>query len=171
MNKLERDQVLAVMGHEMGHYVLGHIWKLLALLSVLILAALYAVHRTVGFLIRRYRQRFGFDKPSDVASLPLFLLLISVFSLAVRPVAFAYTRHIERESDRFGLEITRSNHAMASALAKLQDENLAHPRPGPLYVLWRSWHPPIAERIEFANGYRPWETGQSLIYGDYFRAP
>ncbi len=171
LNKLEREQVLAVMGHEMGHYVLGHIWKLLALLSVLILVALYAVHRTVGFLIRRYQHRFGFDKPSDVASLPLFLLLISVFSLAVRPVALAYTRHIERESDRFGIEITRSNYAMASALAKLQDENLAHPRPGPLYVLWRSWHPPIAERIEFANGYRPWEAGQPLTYGDYVRAP
>ncbi len=168
LNKLGREEVLAVMGHEMGHYVLGHIWKLLALLSVLILAALYAVHRTLGFLIRRYQHRFGFNKPSDVASLPLFLLLISVFSLAVRPVAFAYTRHIERESDRFGLEITRKNNAMASALATLQDENLAHPRPGRLYVLWRSWHPPIAERIEFANNYRPWQTGQSLTYGGYF---
>lgn len=170
LKKLDREQVLAVMGHEMGHYVLGHIWKLLALLSVLILAALYAVHRSLNFLIRRYQHRLGFTEPSDIASLPLLVLLISVFSLAVQPVAFAYTRQIEREADRFGLEVTRSNHATASALASLQDENLVHPRPGLLYVLWRSWHPPLAERIEFANGYRPWETAQSLIYGDYFRA-
>ena len=125
----------------------------------------------MDFLIRRYQHRFGFSEASDVASLPLLLLLISVFSLALRPMAFAYTRHIERESDRFGVEITRNNHAMASALATLQDENLAHTRPGPLYVLWRSWHPPIAERIEFVNGYRPWATGQSLTYGEYFRDP
>jgi Zn-dependent protease with chaperone function len=94
-----------------------------------------------------------------------------LFSLAVRPVAFAYTRHIEREADRFGLEITQKNYAMASPLALLQTENLSHPKPGRLYVLWRSWHPPISERIAFVNGYRPWETGQSLTYGEYFRAP
>jgi STE24 endopeptidase len=104
----------------------------------------------------------------DIASLPLLLILISVFSLALRPLAFSYTRQIERESDRFGLEITQDNCAMASALSLLQDENLAHPRPGVVFVLWRSWHPPIAERIEFVNGYRPWETKQSLTYGDYF---
>ena len=171
LKKLDQEQVLAVMGHEMGHYVLGHTWKLLALLSVLILAALYAVHRSLDFLIRRYQHRFGFSEPSDVASLPLLILLLSVFFLALQPVAFAYTRQIERESDRFGLEITRNNHAMASALALLQDENLAHPRPGLLYVLWRSWHPPIAERIEFANSYRPWAIGETLTYGEYFRAP
>ncbi len=171
LHKLDRQQVLAVMGHEMGHYVLGHIWKLIALLSVLILVALYAIHLSLNFLIRRYQHRFGFSEPSDIASLPLLLLLISVFSLALRPVAFAYTRHIERESDRFGVEITRSNYAMASALASLQDENLAHPRPGVVFVLLRSWHPPIAERIEFVNGYRPWENGEPLTYGDYFRDP
>ena len=171
LKKLDREQVLAVMGHEMGHYVLGHTWKLLALLSVLILAALYAVHRSLDFLIRRYQHRFGFSEPSDIASLPLLILLLSVFFLALQPVAFAYTRQIERESDRFGLEITRNNYAMASALAVLQDENLVHPRPGLLYVLWRSWHPPIAERVEFANTYRPWATGEILTYGDYFRAP
>ena len=170
-NKLDREQVLAVMGHEMGHYVLGHIWKLLVLLSALIVAALYAVHRTLNFLIRRYQHRFGFSEASDVASLPLLLLLFTLFSLALRPVGFAYTRQAERDCDRFGLEITQNNYAMASALAALQDENLSHPRPGPLYVLWRSWHPPIAERIEFVNSYRPWETGQPLTYGEYFREP
>ena len=171
LKKLDREQVLAVMGHEMGHFVLGHTWKLLALLCVLILAALYAVHRSLDFLTRRYQHRFGFSEPSDVASLPLLIVLLSVFFLVLQPLAFAYTRQIERESDRFGLEITRNNYAMASALARLQDENLAHPRPGLLYVLWRSWHPPIAERVEFANRYRPWANGEILIYGDYFRAP
>ena len=171
LKKLDPEQVLAVMGHEMGHYVLGHVWKLLALLSVLNLVTLYAVHRSLGFVLRRYQHRLGFTEPSDIASLPLLVLLISVFSLAIQPAAFTYTRQIEREADRFGLEVTRSNYATATALAALQDENLAHPRPGLLYVLWRSWHPPLAERIEFANGYRPWETAQPLAYDDYFRAP
>jgi len=171
LRKLDQQQVLVVMGHEMGHFVLGHVWKLLALLSVLILAALYATHRALEFLIARFQQRFGFTEVYDVASLPLLSLLISAFLLLTQPIALAYTRQIEREADRFGLEITQSNFAMASALTLLQDENLAHPSPGPWYMLWRSWHPPLAERIEFANAYRPWETGEPLTYADKFHAP
>lgn len=168
LSKLDHDQVLVVVGHEMGHYVLGHIWTLLTLLCLLVLATLYAVHRSLGFLIRRYSHRFGFSDPADVASLPLLVLLFSAFFLLAQPIAFAYSRHIEREADRFGLEITRDNLAMATAFTILQQENLAHPRPGPLYVLWRSRHPPIAERIELANRYRPWEQGQPLTYARYF---
>jgi STE24 endopeptidase len=171
LRKLDREQVLVVMGHEMGHYVLDHVWYLFALLSVLILASLYVAHRALGFLIPRFQHRFGFTEVSDVASLPLLSLLISVFFLVVQPIAFAYSRHIEREADRFGLEITQNNYAMASALTLLHDENLAHPKPGALYQLWRSRHPPIAERIEFANRYRPWETGQPLTYAEDFRSP
>jgi STE24 endopeptidase len=169
LRKLNREQVLVVMGHEMGHFVLGHVWKLLGLLSVLILAALYAAHRAIGFLIPRFQHRFGFTDVSDVASLPLLSLLISVFLLLMQPIALAYTRQIKREADRFGLEITQSNFAMASPLTLLQDENLAHPRPGPLYMLWRSWHPPLAEHIEFANSYRPWATGEPLTYASSAR--
>jgi Zn-dependent protease with chaperone function len=169
--KLDRDQVLVVMGHEMGHYVLGHVWTLFALLCALVVASLYGVHRSLGFLIRRYRHRFGFSDPSDIASLPLLVLLFSVFFLLAQPVTFFYSRHIEREADRFGLEITQANRAMATAFTVLQEENLAHSRPGPLYVLWRSRHPSIAERIEFATRYRPWESGRPLTYGSRFRAP
>lgn len=171
LGKLDRDQVLVVMGHEIAHYVLGHIWTLLALLCTLVLATLYAVHRSLGFVVPRFRHRFHFDDPSDVASLPLLVLLFSAFFLLAQPIALAYSRHIEREADRFALEITRDNHAAATAFTTLQQENLAHPHPGPLYVLWRSRHPSIAERIEFANRYRPWEGGQPLTYGRYFGEP
>jgi len=168
VKKLDRDQVLAVMAHEMGHYVRGDIWKLIVLFSGLILVALYAIYRVMPALIRQFHSRFGFDEPADIASLPLILLLLSASALVLAPVAMAYTRHIEHEADRFGLELTRDNHAMASALLFLQQENLANPDPGPLYRLWRSWHPVLADRIRFANTYRPWETGETLEYGALF---
>jgi Zn-dependent protease with chaperone function len=63
--KLNREQLLVIMGHEMGHYVLGHTWKLILSLSALIIAALYAVHRTSGWLIARNRHRFGFSELSS----------------------------------------------------------------------------------------------------------
>ena len=166
--RLDPTQVLVVMGHEMGHYVLGHVWTFLALLCVLMLATLYAVHRTLGFLITRFGRRFGFDQPSDIASLPLLVLLFSAFFLLAQPIALAYSRHIEHEADRFALEITRENRAMAKAFTILQDQNLVHPQPGPLYTLWRARHPSIAERVAFANQYRPWAQGGLLVYGEYF---
>jgi STE24 endopeptidase len=169
--KLDRDQLLVVMGHEMGHYVLGHVWKLILSLSALIIVALYAVHRSSGWLIGRYRDRFGFSELSDVASLPLILVLFSLASLVVTPIALAAQRHFEHEADRFGLEITRDNYAAATAFVTLQQENLGVPRPGPLYKWWRASHPTLGERIDFSNDYRPWESNQPLVYADLFKRP
>ena len=166
--RLDADQVLVVMGHEMGHYVLNHVWSMLALLCALVLGGLYAVHRSMGLLIRRFGHRFGFNDPADIASLPLLILLFSVFFLIAEPIVLAWSRHNEHEADRFALEITHGNHAMATAFAVLQDQNLVNPRPGPLYLLWRAAHPPLGARIEFANQYRPWTSGESLVYADRF---
>lgn len=169
LEKLDDEEVLFVMGHEMGHYVLGHVVRMILLISVLMLGALYVAHRLSGRWIARYEARFGFSELADIASLPLLLLLLNVLSLAVSPAILAYSRHNEHESDRFGLEITRSNHAAATAFVKLQVENLANPRPGWLFKFWRGSHPPIGERVDFMNAYRPWETGEPMRYEHLFR--
>jgi len=155
----------------MGHYVLGHVWKSILSLSALIILALYAVHRTSGWLIARYRHRFGFGEIADVASLPLILVLFSVATLVVTPVALAMQRHFEHEADRFGLEITRDNRAAATAFVTLQQENLGVPRPGRLYTWWRASHPTLGDRIDFSNDYRPWESKGPLVYESYFKKP
>jgi len=169
--KLRPPEVLLVMGHEMGHYVLGHVPQLIALASLLVLFGLWVIHRTAGGLIARCRDRFGFVQLSDVASLPLIALLFSLVTFVLSPGLLAFTRHTEHEADRFGLEITRDNHDCATAFVKLQEENLSNPRPGLLFKLWRSSHPPLGERIDFCNEYRPWEKGEPLKYGDLMRPP
>jgi STE24 endopeptidase len=128
------------------------------------------VHRSAGWVIARFRRRIGFDEMSDVASLPLLVLVVNLVSLAVTPLVNAYGRHVEHEADRFGLEITRDNHAAATAFVKLQSTSLSVPYPGALYRLWRDSHPSLGERIEFANEYRPWERGEPLRYRDHIRA-
>lgn len=167
--KLSPSEILFVMGHEMGHYVLGHTWQLILLGAALSLLGLWVIHRTAGWLIARYRDRFGFSELADVASVPLVTLLFSLVSLVLTPAILTVTRHDEHEADRFGLEITRDNHDCATAFVKLQEENLGVPRPGLLYKLWRSSHPPLGERIDFCNEYRPWEHGEALRYGDLIR--
>jgi STE24 endopeptidase len=167
--RLERDELLVVMGHEMGHYVLGHVVSSMMLLAVAIPITLYLFHVIARRLIARYRTRFGFDTFGDVAALPLFSLLISVFSLAIAPLSNLWSRHQEHESDRFALEITHDNQACARAFAELARSNLGNPRPGPLYVLWRASHPTLGDRIDFCNEYRPWETGEAEQYRELFR--
>ena len=167
--KLDSDEVLFVMAHEMGHYVLGHVVRLTLLISVLVLLGLYLVYRISGALIDRYRDRFGFDELGDFASLPLIIILMSLFFFVLTPFMLTYTRHVEHEADRFGLELTRDNHNAATAFVKLQQENLGNPRPGILYKLWRSSHPTLGDRIDFCNTYKPWKTGQPMRYADLFR--
>lgn len=168
LERLDPDEVLFVVGHEIGHYVLGHVRRFVLAAWLLIVLSLYLIHRVAGALIARHRLRFGFDHPADVASLPLLLLLAGAAGLAASPALLALSRRAEREADRFGLELTRENHAAATAFVKLAALNLEVPRPGPIYTLFRASHPSLAERIEFANRYRPWAIGAPLRYGDRF---
>ncbi|MDZ7267939.1 MAG: M48 family metallopeptidase [candidate division KSB1 bacterium] len=168
--KLKEEELMFVMGHEMGHYVLGHVVKSVLFFSALILVVLYAVHRTAAALQHRYHARFGFHQLADIASLPLLMLLFHLFFFLAAPAGLAFMRHNEHEADRFGLEICQNNRAAAQAFVKLQTENLSNPRPGWLYKLWRASHPPVGERIDFCNSYRPWEKGEALRYGELFQS-
>jgi STE24 endopeptidase len=169
VDKLDENELLFVMGHEMGHYVLGHIWKSILFFSLLAIATLYAIDRTARWLISRYHSSFGFNELSDVASFPLLALLLSLYCIIIVPIALTYTRHIEQESDRFGLEITQDNEAAANAFVKLQTENLGVPRPHWIFKLLRHTHPTLGERIDFCNEYRPWERGEQLKYAHLIR--
>ena len=169
--KLEDDEVLAVLGHEMGHYVLNHVAQGLILSSVGTILALGLIHLAANGLIRKYSGRFGFDRISDVASVPLLMLLVQLTILVGSPVINGFSRHMEHEADRFALEITRANRPAALAFAKLQEDNLSLPYPDWFSKVWRSTHPAIGDRIEFCNSYRPWESGQPSRYEGLFHRP
>ncbi len=169
MKRLSPRQIRFVVGHELGHYVLGHVVVSIFVSWALILLGLYGAHRTADLLLSRFGGRFGFTQLSDVASLPLLMLLLSVFSLLIGPATLALSRHHEHEADRFALELTHDNHGGATAFVALQRQNLAVPRPGWLFKLFRASHPPIGERVDFMNDYRPWARGEPERYANRLR--
>ncbi|HXU32872.1 MAG TPA: M48 family metallopeptidase [Thermoanaerobaculia bacterium] len=169
IKKLDEREILFVMGHEMGHYVLGHVALSIGLGFLVILIGLYSIHRLARGMIARWGDRFGFHELSDVASWPLIILLFTAVGFVLTPAILAVGREVEHRADVFGLEITRDNHAAATAFVKLQEQNLSNPRPGLLYKLWNSSHPTLGDRIDFCNEYRPWEKGEPLRYGRLIR--
>jgi Zn-dependent protease with chaperone function len=168
IEKMNEEELSFIVAHEMGHYTLGHFGQWIAVYCALILGSLYVAHRLSEAMLRRFHLRFGFRRLADVASLPLIILLMNFFLLAATPLALGFLRHNERIADTYGLELTRDNHAAATAFVKLQHRNLVHPRPGLFYKLWRASHPPLGERVDFCNSYRPWATGEPLRYPDRF---
>jgi len=163
--KLDDKELLVVMGHEMGHYVLGHVVRSILLSVILTLVGLFLVDWLGRRIVGRFSNRLGFDRLSDIASLPLLFMLLELVMLVLTPVALAYSRYQESEADKFSLDLTHANHSSARAFVKIQEENLANPRPGLLYKIFRASHPSLGERIDFCNSYHPWlasaSTGKS----------
>jgi Zn-dependent protease with chaperone function len=167
--ELDEDELLVVMAHEMGHFVLGHVVTGVFFYSAMILLGLFIVHHGAGWMIRRFRGRLRFRALGDAASMALLLMVMQVVQLLLQPPGVAFSRYMEREADRFALEVMQDNEAGARAFVQLQATNLGNPWPGPIYVFMRSTHPPLGKRIMFYNEYRPWETGQPLVYEELFR--
>jgi len=144
-----------VMGHEMGHYVMNHMWKGLAFG----LAVSFFVFFFVQQIYDRTLPRFSLER-GDPASIPLLLLIGSVIGFLVTPIGAAYSRRIEHRADMFALEVTHLNEPMAIAFVKMAEDSKRDPSPHPFIEYWRYSHPPIAKRIPFALSYRPWEKGE-----------
>ena len=151
------DSILFVTGHEIGHYVLHHIWYFMLYSFASTFLVFYLVYRVSNVVVHRYRRKVHFGSVETIASLPLLILLISLFSFVSLPLNNYLSRIAEHQADIYGLNLTHNNEGAAKFFAKIAEESLMNPSPGPLYVFFRASHPPIAERIAFANSYCPWK--------------
>ncbi|HXG57432.1 MAG TPA: M48 family metallopeptidase [Thermoanaerobaculia bacterium] len=148
--KLSDDEIVAVMGHEMGHYVLHHVWKGLAFGVLVSLAVCLTGQRVYEWGVRRWGGAWGVEGAGDPASLPWLLLVGTLLAFLLAPVTNGFSRRIEHEADRYGIELTGLNRAAASAFVKFAEDSKVNPDPHPFIAFWRYSHPPLKERIEFA---------------------
>jgi STE24 endopeptidase len=136
------DEVKAVTGHEAGHYVLGHVWQDVALVSVLAIAFFFLADR----LFPRFARFFGSGASlGEPAGLPVVMFMVAVFALLAQPVMNALIRHGESAADRYSLETVNLPDAMASALVKTAEYR--NPRPGRLEELAFYTHPSVERRV------------------------
>ena len=95
------EQIVGTVSHELKHYVMGDNYKALAIIAALMLFGFLLVQTLGRWAIRRWHKRFGFDDLADPASLPLLVLILFGFWLAVLPAFNWEDRAIEHEADRF----------------------------------------------------------------------
>jgi Zn-dependent protease with chaperone function len=160
---LTLPQTLFIFGHEMGHYVLHHIYLGLAYSALLIFAGLWLTQRLAEAVLARCGQRLQIRALGDLSSLPVLVLLASLLAFVGDPLANTFSRWEEHQADVYGLAITRastpggapsappsSSQAAAQAFQLLGEKSYAYPNPSPFLVFWSYSHPPIADRIRFA---------------------
>lgn len=138
-----------VMGHEMGHYVLHHLWKGLAYTAALLLAALYLTARGFAWAIRRWQT--GITGIGDIAGLPLLLLLLGGLLLLASPVSNGFSRWEEHQADAYGLRICQCPQAAVRGFEREIDTDLIDADPPRWVEWWYFTHPSQQKRIDFAR--------------------
>jgi len=139
------DEVKAVTAHEIGHYVLKHVWRTVFVLSALAVVLFFIADR----LYPRLARAFGSRAPlHDPAGLPVVIFMVSLFGLLAQPVTNAIIRIGEIEADGYSLETVGLPDALASALVKTAEYR--DPRPGRLQELLFYTHPSVERRIRRA---------------------
>ena len=165
ISKMTVPETLSVFGHEMGHYVLGHVPQGIAFFAAVLFVFLYLGFRGLYWTLRRWGAGWGIRGVDDWASLPVLLLLVSLFSFLASPVINGFSRYQEHQADVYGLEVIHgivpdSQQVTARSFQILGEIDLADPSPSPFIKFWLYSHPPLGERIAFALHYDPWSKGQ-----------
>ncbi len=145
-------EIRAVMGHELGHYVMNHIYKALTEMAILIFVGFIFSKWAMATLLRRHGARWGVTGVADVATFPLLIAVFSVFMFVATPIGNTLVRTQEIEADRFGLNLAREPHGMAEADLKLTEYR--KPEPGPIEEFVFFDHPSTRHRVHDAMQWR-----------------
>ncbi|HVV97063.1 MAG TPA: M48 family metallopeptidase [Rhodanobacteraceae bacterium] len=145
LDKTSPQEIKAVMGHEMGHYVLNHGLRLTVYLSLVIAFALWVVHRAMNWALARWGARLKLEGRTDPAALPLAIAIFSLFFLLATPLTNSIIRQAEAEADAFGLNAAAEPHGFAMAAMRLSTYRKL--RPGPLEEIVFYDHPSGYERV------------------------
>lgn len=167
--KVTVPETLFVFGHEMGHYVLLHIPKEIAIEATILLLLLYLGYRLSNGMLARWGAQWGIRELQDWASFPALLLVITVLAFLATPAFNAVSRHFEHEADRYGLEVIHGivpdvNQVAARYFQKSGEMNLSDPDPSTFVKVWFYDHPTRPERVHFVATYDPWSKGEGPEY-------
>jgi STE24 endopeptidase len=144
------DEIEAVLAHELGHHVHKHILKGIAVQALITLGAFWAANWALHLAVDRFHL---FETLSDFADLPLLVLVSTVLSFLLMPLLNAYSRHNERQADRYAFESIGYVGPFVTAMNRLAAQNLAERQPSRLVEWIFLSHPSVARRIAAAEAW------------------
>ncbi len=148
LNRSTPEEVKAVMGHELGHYVLDHIPVTVAALTAVFALGLFLIWRLTPIILARAGRRWGVRDGADPAVTPLFTIVFTLYLLAMTPVLNSLIRINESQADAFGLDAAREPDGFASIAMKLSEYRKIEPSPLEEMVFFD--HPSGATRVRMA---------------------
>lgn len=129
LNRCTPEEIQTTMGHEMGHYVLNHVYKDILFFALFLLAGFAFLNWSLNRSLARWGERWQIRGITDVAVLPLAVLLLSIFFLVTTPMGNTWTRTQEYEADIFGLNAARQPDGEAAIDLKLGEYRKLDPGP------------------------------------------
>jgi len=160
---------LSMVGHECGHYVLGHVRNGMLMGIAIFIPVMYLVYLFLNAIIKRFGARWRITTRSDLGALAILLLAYTLLNFVQEPITNTISRHVEHDADIYGQEAI---HGLVpdpqAAMQQDQQDNglkgLADPNPNPFVVFWSFSHPATGYRAAFAKVYDPWAPGMEPKY-------
>ena len=147
IREFSQEEIEAVVAHEFGHFKYKHMWRLLLFSAVSTLISFFILSIGLNYVAVN-TVSIGL---SDMKLFPVLVLLIGIMNVFLLPVQNYYSRCLERQADRFSLDLTGSSEHFVSTMNKLAEKNLADTDPSKIKKIFFYNHPPICERIEMAR--------------------
>ena len=142
VEKLTNKELLAVLGHELGHFSHGDIWKNIGMMGLLLFSSFFLL----GNLPESLFLEMHVEKSAGL-EIAMMMLLLPLNSFVFTPIMSFVSRHNEYAADEFGSELGGKEN-LVSALIKLVTENKSFPKSHPLVVFFYYTHPPVLERLK-----------------------
>lgn len=147
IEKVDADELCAILAHEAGHWRGRHLLKLIAAYEAIMLIGLYCFY--IALKSDSLIKIFNIGDNSFYVKLLLLSFIVGIAAFPVKPIANAVSRRFEREADTFAAKLTGRPDNMITALVKLAKDNLSNFYPHPLYVKFHYSHPPVAQRVNY----------------------
>ena len=147
LNRLTDEEILFIMAHEMGHYVVKDIYLNIAVYLTMTLIGLWLIAKIMPWMIGRYGSLLKIKQMGNIHSLPLFLLISSFLVFFSSPLSNAVSRYQEVRADEYAMELTENPEAAVSTFQQLTKSGLSEVNPSALVKWFRYSHPPMLERI------------------------
>jgi STE24 endopeptidase len=157
LRRASLPEIEAVMGHEMGHYVLYHVYQTIVFFTLVIVAGFGLLRPGFAWAAARWGERWGVRAPDDVSGLPLMVLLFSAYLFVLTPVTNTFSRNTEVAADIFGLNAARQPDGFAVISLKLAEYRKLEP--GPLEEALFFDHPSGRARIRMAMQWKAESPG------------